>query len=196
MIGLFGGAFNPPHLGHLALAEGALAAFPLTSLEILVSGDPAHKRVDCPVETRVALAELAFGAWPNTTVRADPYRYTVDLLRAERPRDAIFLVGADQYRDFSTWKEPEAVLELARLGVATRAGVERPPVPPEHEARVSFFEIESPPISSRDLRERAARGEALDGLVQPAVAAEITRRGLYRPRGYTGLVIDAEDLTA
>jgi nicotinate-nucleotide adenylyltransferase len=194
VIGLFGGAFNPPHFGHLALARGALATFDLASLEVLVSGGPAHKPVDCPVEVRVALAELAFAGLERTVVRADPYRYTVDLLRAERPADAIFLVGADQYRDFDTWKDPRAVLELARLGVATRSGVERPPLRPEHEGRVVFFEIDSPPIASRELRERAARGASLAGDVPPDVLREIERRGLYRAPGYTGRS-DDEDST-
>ena len=179
MTALFGGAFNPPHCGHLALARGALDRFELEQLVVLVSGDPAHKPVECPVEVRVALAELAFADVPRARVRADPYRYTIDFLRAERPEHAIFLIGADQYRDFPTWKEPEAVLELVRLGVATRSGVEPPPMAPEHEGRVVFFDIESPPISSRDLRARARRGEPLTGLVPQSVDAEIARRGLY-----------------
>jgi nicotinate-nucleotide adenylyltransferase len=113
-------------------------------------------------------------------VRVDPYRYTIDLLRAEQPADAIFLMGADQYRDFSSWKEPDAVLELVLLGVATREGVDRPRLAPGHKGRVRFFEIDSPPIASRDLRERARRGEPLDGLVPPPVVEEIERRELYR----------------
>jgi nicotinate-nucleotide adenylyltransferase len=181
VTGLFGGAFNPPHYGHLELARRGVEEFGLERLVVLVSGDPGHKRVECPVEVRVELARLAFSELPAVDVRADPYRYTIDLLRAEQPTDAIFLMGADQYRDFDTWKEPGAVLELVELGVATRSGVEPPPVPPEHQGRVRFFEIESPPIASRELRERARRGDSLDGLVQPAVAAEIARQGLYRP---------------
>jgi len=180
MTGLFGGAFDPPHYGHLELARRALDEFDLDRLVALVSGDPAHKPVECPVDVRVALAVRAFADLPDVEVRADPYRYTIDLLRAEQPEDAIFLIGADQYRDFHTWKEPDAVLEHVKLGVATRSGVEPPPVRPEHEGRVVFFEIDSPPISSSDLRARARRGESLDGMVPPAVAAEIARRGLYR----------------
>jgi nicotinate-nucleotide adenylyltransferase len=195
MTGLFGGAFNPPHLGHYELARRALDHFDLGQLQILVSSDPGHKHVDVPVAQRVALAELAFADLPRTVVRADPHRYTIDLLRAERPHDAIFLMGADQYRDFASWKEPDAVLELVRLGVATRAGVEAPRMPPEHEGRVMFFQIDSPPISSRDLRERASRGESLVGSVAPAVATEIARQGLYRSRGYTDSPIDDGDLT-
>ena len=185
-MGLFGGAFNPPHNGHLELASRALEEFDLDRLDVLVSGDPAHKEVHCPVDVRVELAKLAFGDLPEARVQADPYRYTIDRLRAEPPPDdAIFLMGADQYRDFATWKEPDAVLELVDLGVATRAGVERPPVAPGHEGRVHFFEIDSPNIASSDLRAQAARDEALDGLVPDAVAAEIARRGLYRRPGAT-----------
>jgi len=181
VIGLLGGAFNPPHNGHLELAGRALEEFDLDRLEVLVSGDPAHKRVSCPIDVRVDLARLAFADLPRTSVQADPYRYTIDRLRIEPPPDdAIFVMGADQYRDFPTWKEPDAVLELVQLGVATRAGVERPPLAAGHEGRVRFFEIDSPPIASRDLRARAERGEPLDGLVPDAVAAEIARRGLYR----------------
>ena len=72
------------------------------------------------------------------------------------------------------------MLEHVRLGVATRAGVDRPPLLPGHEGRVRFFEIDPPAIASSDLRARARRGESIDGLVPPAVAAEIARRGLYR----------------
>jgi nicotinate-nucleotide adenylyltransferase len=181
VIGLLGGAFNPPHNGHVELARRALEEFDLERLEVLVSGDPAHKDVDCPVDVRVDLAELAFADLPRTSVRADPYRYTIARLRAEPPPDeAIFLIGADQYRDFPTWKEPDEVLERVQLGVATRAGVDRPPLVPGHEGRVRFFEIDSPPIASSDVRARARRGEPLDELVPAAVAAEIARRGLYR----------------
>jgi len=181
VIGLLGGAFNPPHCGHLELAQRALEEFDLERLDVLVSGDPAHKHVDCPVDVRFELSKLAFARLPRTNVQADPYRYTIDRLRAEPPPDhAIFLMGADQYRDFPTWKEPEAVLEHVQLGVATRAGVDQPQLLPGHEGRVRFFEIDSPQIASSDLRDRARRGESLDGLVPDAVAAEIVRRGLYR----------------
>jgi nicotinate-nucleotide adenylyltransferase len=193
MTGLFGGAFNPPHLGHLELARRALEEFDLDELQILVSGDPGHKSVECPVEERVALAELAFADLPRTVVRADPYRYTIDLLRAEQPEDAIFLMGADQYRDFPSWKEPAAVLDRVQLGVATRAGVQRPPIPTEHVGRVRFFEIESPPIASSDLRARLRRGESLDGLVTPSVAAEISSKRLYGSPGYTDRKSDVEN---
>jgi nicotinate-nucleotide adenylyltransferase len=196
MIGLLGGAFNPPHNGHLELARRALEDFDLDRLDVLVSGDPAHKVVNCPVDVRVDLAKLAFADLPRTNVQADPYRYTIDRLRAEPPPDdAIFVMGADQYRDFPTWKEPGEGLRHVRLGVATRAGVDRPPLLPGHEGRVRFFEIDSPAIASSDLRARAERGESLAGLVPAAVAAEIGRRGLYGGRRYTDSAVPRGDLT-
>jgi nicotinate-nucleotide adenylyltransferase len=87
--------------------------------------------------------------------------------------------------DFPAWKQPERVLELARLGVATRPGFPRERLRTalaqvSRPERVLVFEIEPHAVSSSDLRARAARGQALDGLVPPAVADEIRRRGLYR----------------
>jgi nicotinate-nucleotide adenylyltransferase len=119
-------------------------------------------------------------------VRLDPHPRTVELLRAERFDDPVFVIGADQFRDFLGWREPTAVLELARIAVATRPGFPRS----ELEAvlgqldlpdRVLFFEIEPNPAASTDVRARVAAGESLDGLVPPAVARLIAERGFYRP---------------
>jgi nicotinate-nucleotide adenylyltransferase len=118
-------------------------------------------------------------------VELESHARTIDALEARRLDDPIFLIGADELADFATWKEPERVLELARLGVATRPGY---PAERLEEAlrrvsrpgRVLLFELEPRPISSRELRARIARGEPVDGLVPPAVAAEIARLGLYR----------------
>ena len=90
-----------------------------------------------------------------------------------------------EFADFPHWKEPDAVLDLARLGVASRPGypqdrLEEVLAGLAHPERVLFFEIEPQPVSSRDVRERVARGESIQGLVPSAVAAEIVGRGLYR----------------
>ncbi len=110
----------------------------------------------------------------------------MDSLEALGLADPVFLVGADEFAAFLEWKAPERVLELARLGVATRPGVDRGRLDdvlatlgrPE---RVAFFEIEPLGVSSSDIRARAMRGESIDGLVPASVAAEIARLGLYRP---------------
>ena len=172
--GLFGGAFDPPHDGHLALVDGAVDQLGLDDVLILVSERPGHRSVTAPAEVRLRLAEAAF---PGRRVELDPYPRTIDLLRARDFGDAILLVGADQFRDFATWKEPEAVLERVRLGVATRPGV---PIPADAPPGVTFFEIEPVPVSGTSLRARCARGESLEGLVPPAVARLVRELGLYR----------------
>jgi nicotinate-nucleotide adenylyltransferase len=89
----------------------------------------------------------------------------------------VFLIGADEYLDFANWKEPEAVLGLARIGVAARPGFELPESPPD---RVLFFELEPVPVSSREIRSMVADGEPIDGLVPAVVAAAIAGKDLYR----------------
>jgi nicotinate-nucleotide adenylyltransferase len=174
--GLFGGAFDPPHNGHVALVAGAVAHFGLSRIVVLVAERPGHRSVVAPAEARLRLAEAAF---PDCDVELDPYARTIELLRARDFGDSILLIGADQYRDFRAWQEPDAVLERIRLGVATRPGHPVPEVPVD-PARVSFFEIEPVPVSGTMIRSRCARGESLDGLVPPAVERLIGELGLYR----------------
>jgi nicotinate-nucleotide adenylyltransferase len=185
MTGLFGGAFDPPHNGHVTLARTALEHFGLARLFALVVVDPGHRDVVLDFPTRFALAELAFSALPRTEVVPEEHRFTVDAVRGGSFGDAIFLVGADEFAGFLSWKEPDGVLEEVRLGVATRPGFPREALDPvlgalERPDRVEFFDIPELPISGTEIRGRAARGESIDDLVPPAVAAEIDRLGLYR----------------
>jgi nicotinate-nucleotide adenylyltransferase len=182
-VGLFGGAFDPPHMGHVAVARAAREEFGLPRLTVLVAERPGHKDVHLPAETRLELARAAF---PDDEVRLDPYPRTIDLLRAERFDDPVFVIGADQFARFLSWQEPNTVLELTRLAVATRPGfaceqLESVLGELGHPERVLFFEIEPNQTASRDVRARAAAGEPLDGLVPPEVARLIEERGLYRP---------------
>ena len=182
MTGLLGGAFNPPHNGHLALARAAQEHFDLDELAVLVAERPGHKRVHLDAETRLKLARATF---PDFLVEPDPYERTVDMLRARRWGEPLFLIGADQFADFLTWKDPEGVLALSRIGVATRPGfpLERLDSVLQQLSRpdrVELFEIEPVSISSREIRERVGLGESIDGLVPPAVAELIESLGLYR----------------
>jgi nicotinate-nucleotide adenylyltransferase len=184
VIGLLGGAFDPPHNGHVAVARAAAEHFDLSELVVVVAAQPGHK--DVFLDARVRL-ELAHAAFPDYEVELDGHTRTVDMLRAGRWREPLFVIGADEFCDFLDWKEPDAVLELARLGVATRPGYPRDRLETvlhglRRPERVEFFEVEPVPVASRDLRARAARGESLDGLVPPAVAELIERGGLYRAR--------------
>jgi nicotinate-nucleotide adenylyltransferase len=180
---LYGGAFDPPHLGHVAVADAARERFGADRLVILLSERPAHRTVHASVEDRLDLARAAF---PRDEVRLDPYARTVELLRAERFDDPVFVIGADQFQDFLAWSEPEEVLERTRLAVATRPGFPRQELDAAlarlgRPERVLFFEIEPNPAASTDVRALTAAGEPLDGLVPPDVACLIEERALYRP---------------
>jgi nicotinate-nucleotide adenylyltransferase len=182
VTGLLGGAFDPPHVGHVALLDTAERELGLSEVVVVVVADPGHKNVHCPAETRLALAQAAF---PDRAVELDRHARTVDMLRAGRWDDPVFLIGADEFAAFPTWKEPDAVLELARLGVASRPGYPRERLEEvlarlSRPDRVVFFEIDPIRVSSSEIREKVGRGEPIDGLVPPAVAAEIAGRGLYR----------------
>ena len=182
MTALLGGTFNPPHNGHLALARAAQEHFDLDDLAVLVAVQPGHKEVQLDADTRLQLARAAF---PDYQVELDPHERTVDLLRAGRWSEPLFLIGADQFADFLTWKDPEGVLALSRIGVATRPGYphDRLDAVLQHLSRpdrVELFEIEPVPISSREIRDRVGRGEPIDGLVPQAVAGLIESLGLYR----------------
>jgi nicotinate-nucleotide adenylyltransferase len=181
-VALYGGAFDPPHNGHVAVAQAAKEHFGLPQLVVLVAEAPGHKATHLPAQQRLELARAAF---PDDDVRLDPHARTIDLLRDGELDDPLFVIGADEFCDLLAWKEPDEVLELARLAVATRPGF-----PPERldevlrkleqPERVLFFDLEPNPAASRDVRALAAAGEPLDGLVPEAVARLIEERGLYR----------------
>jgi nicotinate-nucleotide adenylyltransferase len=180
LTGLFGGAFDPPHNGHLALAETALERFELPRLLVLVVVDPGHRGVELEFETRFRLAELAFAELPRTEVVSEEHHYTVDAVRGGRFGDALFLVGADEFAGFLSWKDPNGVLAEVRLGVATRPGYPRRLLDDvlkglEQPERVEFFEIPAVPVSATDIRARRSRGESISGLVPDVVALELDR---------------------
>jgi nicotinate-nucleotide adenylyltransferase len=183
-VGLLGGAFDPPHNGHVALAHAAIEKLGLERLLVLVVVDPGHKGVDTPAATRLELARLAFWQVPDAEVELDPHARTVDSLEARRLDDPVFVLGADEFVHFPDWKEPERVLELARLAVAQRPGVPDERMRETHErlsapGRISYFDLSPVPVSSMLVRERVSRGEPIDDLVPPAVGKAIARLGLY-----------------
>ena len=192
MTGILGGTFDPPHNGHLALARAALDHFALARLVVMVAGRPPHKQATLDGETRFRLAEAAFAGFPRTELSRfeldrDVPAFTLETVRYGKDRwgEIVFLVGADEFADFPSWHQPDAVLEHARLGVATRPGVERERLErvvrvlarPE---RVESFEIPPLPISSSEVRRRAAHGEPIEDLVPAQVARLVAELDLYR----------------
>ena len=156
-----------------------------------MTGRAPHKLVETGAETRLKLAEAAFGDLPGVEVsrweidRVEP-SYTVDTVRWANDRwgDAAFVVGADEFVDFLDWKDPNGVLEHARLLVASRPGfpeerLHRVLTELQQPERVELFEIRPLPISSREIRARTARGEPIDELVPRGVAELIEELDLY-----------------
>lgn len=174
VTGIFGGRFDPPHLGHLALARTAVERFRIERLHVTVVADAAHKPAEATAEHRLAMAKLTF-AQLDASVELELHRYTVDALEAARYDDPVFLIGADELAALPTWSQPERVLELARLGVATRPGYVAQP----ESDRIELFELEPHDVSSTEIRARIRRGEPLDGLVVPEVATYIAEHDLY-----------------
>jgi nicotinate-nucleotide adenylyltransferase len=205
-IGLFGGTFDPPHFGHLVLAEWARVRLRLDRVVFVPAGTPPHKRgrrlTDAAL--RLALTQLAVRGNPAFTVsgfeaRREGPSFTVDTLRhfhARQP-DARFylLMGADSLADFPDWHEPGEIARLATLVVAARTGVpgsapdagirSHPVVPARARGRVVLLDNPLVAISSSALRARARAGRSLRYLVPDAVAACVARHGLYR-RGVRG----------
>lgn len=191
-VGLFGGTFDPPHVGHLALAQAALRELRLDRLVVFVAGTPPHKPVETDAETRFRLARAAFANVPGVEVSRReldrPGRsYTLETARwASREfDDPVFIVGADEFADFLDWHEPDEVLEHVRLAVATRPGYDRGRLEEvrarlRRPDRVAYFAFEPIDVASRDIRARLAARESIDGLVPPAVARMIDENGLYR----------------
>jgi nicotinate-nucleotide adenylyltransferase len=196
-VGLLGGTFNPPHVGHLVCAEEARTALALDQVLLLPVHTPPHKEMqaDPGAEVRLELCRLAVGEAPGIDVSAHEIErggrsYTVDTLRAlhdDRPEDElIFIAGADQAAGLPGWREPAAVLELAELAVAEREAIHRDDVLdelyglPGVPERVHFFSMPRIDISSSLVRRRVAEGLPIRWLVPDAVERAIAERGLYR----------------
>jgi len=192
-IGLLGGTFNPPHLGHLVCASEAHNQLELDRVLLLPTREPPHKALEADpgVEHRVAMCAAAVAGDERLGVsRADADRpgpsFTVDALRALRGDELTFIVGGDMAHSLPTWREPEVVLALARLGVAEREGVGRADIVerlsglPGAAGRVDFFAMPRLDVSSSLVRRRLATGRPVRYLVPDAVAGYIARERLYR----------------
>jgi nicotinate-nucleotide adenylyltransferase len=193
-IGVLGSAFNPPHLGHLALAQEALWQLGLDEVVLMPTGEAPHKRIldDPGRELRLAMTRLAaaddtrFSVSALEVEREGPsYTYeTLELLAEERDTDLVFVMGADAAVGLESWKRPERVVELARLAVARRAGVSDADVAAAMrslgaDGRATMLEMPQFGVSSSAVRERAAERRPLRYLVPEPVARFIEEKGIY-----------------
>jgi len=210
-LGVLGGSFNPPHLGHLAVASHALAQLGLERVLLMPSHTPPHKpsQHDPGPLQRLRMCRLAVEGHEGLDacaleVERGGASYTVDTLlalhaRADADVDAdardpaprlTLILGSDMARTLPAWRRPGELLELADIAVAERAGDGREEVLAvlgTLGARVDFLEMPAIDISSSMVRERVAQGEPVRELVGPAVAAYIAEQRLYRhPSGQPG----------
>jgi nicotinate-nucleotide adenylyltransferase len=195
-IGVLGSAFNPPHLGHLALAQEAAWQLGLAEVILVPTGEAPHKRIadDPGREARMEMTRLAAADDDRFSVSAlevdregPSYTYeTLQALAEERAdRKLVFVMGADAAVGLESWREPERVVALASLAVARRAGVADAEVSTVMrslgcEDRTTMLEMPQFGVSSSAARERAKQGRPLRYLVPEPVAGYIEEKGLYR----------------
>jgi len=193
-IGIFGGTFDPPHLGHLVLAEWARVRLRLDHVWWVPVGQPPHKRRRdlSPSPARVAMARLAIRGHASFRVslhevRASGPSYTVDTLRAlaKRSTDRVYLIlGADSLDDFHNWNEPQEILRMATLAVAGRpgSGSRGGRADRRWTRRVVWLGNPEIDISSSLVRQRVRAKESVRYLVTDPIARYITKHRLYRGR--------------
>jgi nicotinate-nucleotide adenylyltransferase len=186
-VGLLGGSFDPPHVGHLVVAECALVELGLDEVRLIVAGDPWMKPAVSPADDRLALTLAAVRdsrdlLVDDREVRRGGTTYTADTLaelHAEEPdSDFFFVLGEDAAATLPDWDRAAEAFALATFVIVTRPGS---PVPDEAllPGPVVHLEIPQLRVSSTELRERFADGRATRWLVPPSVDAEVRRRGLY-----------------
>ena len=194
-VALFGGTFDPPHVGHLIIAECAREALRLDRVEFLVAADPPHKLdvARSSFADRRLMVELAVAGSTHLGVDDSEGRrlgpsFTADTLRLRRdmvPDELLwFLMGADSLVDLPTWHAPSTILRLARLAVAARPGsvVDMAEIDrslPGAAASTDMIEAPLIDISSRDLRRRLQLGHSIAYRTPSTVSDYIYRRGLY-----------------
>ena len=193
-LGVFGGAFDPPHAVHAELARSAIDTLGLDRLLIVPTGDAWHKsRPLSPAADRLAMCRLAFESLPQVVVddrelRRDGPTYTIDTLRdlsaAMPDADLYFITGADALANIFTWRDVDELFGLARFVGCTRPGYEMDAetlaqIPGE---RVTLVEIPALAISSTDCRLRSMRGEPVWYLVPDGVVQYIAKHDLYPAR--------------
>ncbi len=195
-LGVLGGTFDPPHIGHLVLAEEARWRLALERVLWVPAGDPWRKegKAISPAADRLAMSRLTIEGDPNfglSTIEVERKgpSYTVETLAAlqEQEPDAelFFILGEDALHDLPNWRDPAGIARLAWLAVAPREWSEAEAASLERMApgivnRIVPVPMPGIDVSATDLRRRVAAGESIRYLVPPAVEAYIRDHGLYR----------------
>lgn len=191
-LGIFGGSFDPPHIGHLLVADDAWAQLALDRLVFVPAATQPLKvgRAAASAAHRLAMTRLLVEGDPRfevstVEVEREGLSFTVDTLdhfaAAHAGAERFLLLGADVLATFAHWREPERILALARPVILERAGDERPRLPAGMDGgslhRLATRRID---VSSTEIRDRVREGKPIRGFVTDNVAAYIARHGLYR----------------
>jgi len=187
--GVFGGTFDPVHVGHLIMAEEVQTRLGLQRVIFMPASRPAHKRSRglTDVEHRVAMLRLAIqgnesfavsrleadGAGISFTAR------TLEALAAKKPGELYFIMGQDSLEEFHTWRDPEKITRLARLVVVPRGDHDLASLDPSLRRRVVFLRPPRIGVSSTEIRRRIRRGLPVRYWIPDAVLRYVTRHGLY-----------------
>jgi nicotinate-nucleotide adenylyltransferase len=194
-IGVFGGTFDPVHVGHVAMADAAARRFELSRVLFVPARLSPHKTApSADARHRVAMLALALAGRPDWSISLaeldrDAPSYTVDTLRALSARslqtELWLLMGTDTLAGLARWKDPEEIVRLARIAAFFRdpfrgSALVIPQIP-GLAGRLEVFDAGSVRISATDLRDELSRGSSPDGRIPVAVAEYITKQGLYSP---------------
>jgi nicotinate-nucleotide adenylyltransferase len=193
-LGILGGSFNPPHLGHLLIASDVSAYLGLEKVLFVPAARPPHKSIDdgTPAEVRLEMTRLAVAGDPRFEVSAVEIEqdlvYTLDTVAAIRQAydgyRLYFIMGSDSLLQFETWHQPGAILALCRLAVALRPGDDEREVDEVARGLGRGFAVVLKTamidVSSHDIRNRVRRDEPIRYLVPPAVEEFVATRRLYK----------------
>lgn len=192
-VGIFGGAFDPPHIGHTELAAQARKELKLSELLIIPTAQPPLKgKCTVPFADRFEMARLAFGDIDGCAVsdiekKIGGKSFTINTVRALReiypPKtDFYLLIGGDQLFTIEKWFRFEAILKECHICAVTRDGISYTDMQEyaNELGRVKVLNSDIPAVSSSEVREKLAKGEDVSGLIPDAVLGYINDRGLYR----------------
>ena len=190
-LGIFGGTFNPIHLGHLISAQCILEQFGLDRILFIPVKYPVHKKLEAPVsaEMRYEMTALAVDDNPDfdcsrMEIDRDEPSYTIITLKRLREMyenaGLYLIVGADSFNEIPTWRDYRDILETAAIVRIPRPGSGRERIPDEKNMKVSHARNPMIEISSSDIRERVRKGMSIRYLVPRPVEEYIIKRELYR----------------
>jgi nicotinate-nucleotide adenylyltransferase len=195
--GVFGGTFDPVHIGHTAIARGSLFAAQLDRVLVVPVGTPAHRATHASAQDRATMLRLAL-AGEDSRIQFDATAldqtgpvYTADtlaLVRAAHPNDVLFFIAGADSLARSVWRRlDEVALAVERFYVVPRRGCDWPDVQaviahlaPDLQARFERLDVIAPDVEASEIRARVKAGESINGFVAEPVASYIVERGLYR----------------